>query len=146
MALSDGRRTTGIYDDPHLQALALEGVGSGRPISPFDFFSLAPPAQRQPAMPPPALLQLIAQMARDQVETGPLPDPRGTIPGTGIPDRSEPESWSSPFVTPNYKVDLGIERKPDPNLDRDMELPSIPQAPSPTPSGSVLWPLFLMRR
>jgi hypothetical protein len=145
MSLSDDRRTAGIYGDPVLKALALDAAASGQPISSLDVFGVPRPAQQQPSVPP-VLLRLIAQMMRDKVETDPLPDPRGNIPGTDTPDRSEPESWSSPFVTPNYDVDLGIERKPDPNLDRNMTLPSILQAPVPTSKGSVIWPLFLMRR
>src|SRR5258706_10141240 len=147
MSLSNNRPAVGIYDDPLLKALALDTAASGQPISSLDvFFGFGlPAAAPQPLTIPPVLLQLIAQMARERVETGPLPDPRQTIPGTDIPDRSKPESSSSPFVTPNFKVDLGIERQPDPNVDRNMELPSIPQASAPTPRVAVLSSLFLMR-
>jgi hypothetical protein len=132
MALFDDRRTTGIYDDPHLQALALEAVKSGRSISPFNFFGLPPMAPQQPAMPP-ALLQLIAQMARESVETEPS---WKMIDGTNIPDMGVREDAPRRLgPKENYEVDLDIETKPDPELDRGMLL-----------SRPMPLPLFLMRR
>jgi hypothetical protein len=147
MSFSDSRRTTGIYDDPHLQALALEAATSERPASALEWFGLAPTVPQQPAISP-VLLQLLAQMARDKVETDPLVDPRGNIPGTNIPDRGVPEAAREKFPKRDFDVDLGIERfgKPDPNLDRGMELPSIHQGRGSAPTRPMRLPLFLMRR
>lgn len=139
MSFSDSRRTAGIYDDPNLRALALEAATSGRPTSAFDLFGLAPTVPQQPAIPP-VLLQLIAQMARDKVEAEPLPDPRGNIPGTNIPNRGMPEGAYEKFRKVDYGVDPNIHIKlPDANLDPEMELDSIPQHPT----RARTWPKWL---
>ncbi|HUA55718.1 MAG TPA: hypothetical protein VMB81_26270 [Candidatus Sulfotelmatobacter sp.] len=72
-----------------------------------------------------------AAAPRDDVQVEPLPNFRGTIPGTDIPDVGQPEDATA---IPNYHarpdVDMTIERTP-PLVDPDMVWPTIPQNPSP---------------
>ena len=136
MSLSDNRPTAGMYNDPLLKALALGAAASGPPMSGLDVFGFSRPAPQQAAMPP-VLLQLIAQLSRDRVETDPS---WKMIPGTNIPDTGVREDAPRRLgPRERYDVDRDIERlgTPDPNLDREMELPA---------TRSMPVPLFLMRR
>lgn len=121
MPISGSRRTTGIYDDPHLQALAFEAAAAEAPISALELFGLAPTVPQQPAIPP-ALLQLahlaaldrpdLMQLARDQVDVEPLPDARGNIPGTSIPDFGVPEDATQYLGQPPRSYDFRIRKWP----------------------------------
>ena len=121
MSFSDSRRTAGIYDDPHLKALALEAAASERPISPLDLFGFAPMAPQQPAMPP-VLLQL-AQLLRDRVDAESLPRPRGNVPGTDVPDIGVPEDATEYLGHPPKTLDTGIgARMPQSSIDPRMRI------------------------
>lgn len=119
------------------QAAPTFAVGPSGPSAPAPFAS-------DGGIEPYRTLQRLLQNAGapDAIEVQPLPDPRGNIPGTDIPDRGQPEdATAQPFSQPDGAVDLGISRGKVPNIDLLMELLRIPQ--DVLPFGAAPTPLRL---